>query len=128
MQPAVGCVLVSFIIPLETGKGMFLSTVVIYCCVMSEEDPFESDFLFPRVQKHNALHEQIRALDRFRNEMSDEDREAFDELLQRTDTYSSISYLAPRQTSFEHLLLTMMIEIHKETEKLKDEVHWKLKA
>jgi hypothetical protein len=95
---------------------------------MSDENPFENDFLFPRVQKHNALQEQIRALDRFRNEMNDEDKEAFDNLLQMTDTHSSISYLAPRQSPFEQLLLTMMIEIHKETEKLKDEVHWKLKA
>jgi hypothetical protein len=93
---------------------------------MSDENPFENDFLFPRVQKHDALQEQIRALDRFRSEMSDEDREAFNDLLQRTDTHSSISYLAPRQSPFEQFLLTMMIEIHKETKKLKDKVRWKL--
>jgi len=98
--------------------------ITSYCYGMSDENPFENDFLFPRVQKQNALQEHIRALDKFRNEMSDEDREAFDDLLQKTDTHSSISYLAPRQTPFEHLLLTMMIEIHKETEKIKDEVEW----
>jgi hypothetical protein len=107
-------------------KGIFLWTALGYCCGMTDENPFEKDFLFTRVQKHNALQEQIRALDRFRNVMGDEDREAFDDLLQRADTHSSISYLAPRQTPFEHLLLTMMIEIHKETEKIKDEVKWKL--
>ena len=95
---------------------------------MSDENPFENDFLFPRVQIHNALQEQIRALDRFRNEMGDEDREAFDDLLQQADKHSSISYLAPGQTPFEHLLLTMMIEIHKETEKLKDEIKWRSKG
>ena len=94
---------------------------------MSDENPFENDFLFPRVQKQNVLQEQIRALDQFRNVMSDEDREAFDDLLQRTYAHFLISYLAPRQTPFEHLLLTMMIEIHKETEKIKDEVEWKLR-
>lgn len=78
--------------------------------------------------KKNVLQEQIRALDRFRNEMSDKDREAFDDFLHRTDTYSSISYLSPRQSPFEQPLQTIMIEIHKKTEKLKDEVRWKLKA
>jgi hypothetical protein len=106
---------------------MFFSTTVVCSCDISDEKPFENDFLFPRVQKHNALQELIRALDRFRNVMSDEDREAFDDLLRRTDTHSSISYLALRQTPFEHLLLTMMIEIHKETEKIKGTVRWKLK-
>lgn len=106
---------------------MFYWATIGYCCAMSDENPFENDFLFPRVQKHNDFKDQIQALDQFRNVMSDEDREAFDDLLQRTDTHSSISYLAPRQTSFEYLLLTMMIEIHKETEKIKDEFEWKLK-
>ena len=95
---------------------------------MSDENPFEDDFLFPRVQKQNALQEQIRALDRFRVVMSEEDRGVFDDLILQADKHSSISYLAPRQTPFEHLLLTKMIEIHKETEKLKDEVLRKLRA
>jgi hypothetical protein len=59
--------------------------------------------------------------------MSEEDQRAFDNILQRADKHSSISYLAPKQTSFEQLLLTMMVEIHKETENLKGEVAWKLK-
>jgi hypothetical protein len=95
---------------------------------MSDENPFENDFLFPRVQKQNALQEQIGALDRLRMEMSKEDQKALDDLLQSTEKHSSISYLAPRQSPIEQLLLTMMIEIHKETKKLKDEVRWKLNA
>jgi len=95
---------------------------------MSDENPFENDFLFPRVQKQNAFQEQIRALDRFRMVMSEEEQKAFDDILQRAEKHSSISYLAPRHSPFEQLLLTMMIEIHKEVEKLKDEVRWKLMA
>ena len=95
---------------------------------MSDENPFENDFIFPRVQKQNAFQEQIRALDQFRAVMSEEDKRAFDDLLQRSEKHSSISYLAPRQSPFEHLLLTMMIELHKETEKIKDEFRWKLKT
>ena len=94
---------------------------------MSDDNPFENDFLFPRVQKQNALQEEIRALDLFRLVMTEDDQRVLDDLLQQTDKHSSISYLAPRQTPFEHLLLTMMIEIHKETEKLRDKVEWKLK-
>jgi hypothetical protein len=109
-------------------KGMFFMATKGYCCAMSDENPFENDFLFPRIQKQDAFQEQIRALDRFTAAMSDEDQEVLDDLIQRTEKHSSISYLAPRQSSFEKLLLTMMIGIHKETGKLKDEVHWKLKA
>jgi hypothetical protein len=90
---------------------------------MSNENPFENDFLFPRVQKQDVFQEQIRALDQFRAVMSDDDREAFDNLIQRSDKHSSIYYLAPRQSLFEHLLLTVMIEVHKETGKLKDKIH-----
>ena len=95
---------------------------------MSDENPFENDFLFPRVQKQNALQNQIRVLDQFRKVMSEEDQRVFDDLLQRSEKHTSISYLAPRQSSFEQLLLTIMIEVHKETEKLKDEIQRKLMA
>ena len=107
---------------------MFFVEIIGYCCAMSDVNPFENDFLFSRVQKQSALQEQIRALDKLRAGMSKEDQKALDDLLQSTEKHSSISYLAPRQSPFEQLLLTMMIEIHKETEKLKDEVHWKLEA
>lgn len=99
-----------------------------YCYGMSNGNPFENDFLFPRVQKQNALQEQIRALDRFRMMMNEEDQRAFDDLLRQAEKHSSISYLAPGQTPFEQLLLTMMLELHKVTEKLKDEVQCKLRA
>ena len=78
-------------------------------------------------ESKNIMHSRNR-FDRFRNEMTNEDRVAFDDLLQKTDRHSSISYLATRQYPFEQLLLTMMIEVHKEAEKLKDEVRWKLMA
>ena len=93
---------------------------------MSEDSPFENDFLFPRIQKHETLQEEIHALDRFRMKMSEEDQSAFDNLIQRSMAHASISYLSPRQSPFEHLLLTMMIELRKETVILKDEVKWKL--
>jgi len=93
---------------------------------MSEQSPFENDFLFPRIQKQNALQEQIRALDSFRKLMSEEDQSVFDDLLKQVERHSSISYLAPRQSPYEHLLLTMMLEIHKETANLKDKVRCRL--
>ena len=101
--------------------------LIRYRCAMSDQNPFENDFLFPRVQKQNDLQEQIRALDQFRIMMNDEDQEAFNGFIHQTEKHSSISILAPRQSPFEHLLLTMMIEIHKETERIKDEIEWKLK-
>jgi hypothetical protein len=45
--------------------------------------------------------------------MSGEDQSAFDGLLQQVEKHSSISYLAPRQSPFDQLLLTIMIEIQK---------------
>ena len=95
---------------------------------MSNGNPFKNDYLFPRVQKQNALQEQIQALEQFRMMMNEEDQRAFDDLIHRAEKHLSISYLAPGQTPFEQLLLTMMLELHKETEKLKDEVQWKLLA
>ena len=68
---------------------------------MSDDNPFENDFLFPRVQKQNVLKEQLRALDRFRMVMSEEERGAFDDIVQRAVKHALISYLAPRQTPFE---------------------------
>ena len=95
---------------------------------MPDENPFENDFLFPRIQKQNSIKDQIRALDRFRAAMSEEDKRSYDGLLQQVEKHSSISYLAPRQSPFEQLLLTMMIEVHKETERLKNEIRWKKEA
>ena len=59
--------------------------------------------------------------------MSKEDKTAYDALLQRTVKHTSIFYLAPRQSPLK-LLLLMMIEMDKATEKLEGEDRWKLKA
>jgi hypothetical protein len=75
--------------------------------------------------KHDALKNEIRSLERFRQEMSEADQEVFSNLIQLASNHASISYLAPRQSPFEQLALTMLLEIHKETQKIADDLKWK---
>ena len=63
---------------------------------ISDESLINYDFLFPQIQKQIALQDQIRALDRTCKEMEEEEQRAMDDLLQRSKTYSSICYLAPK--------------------------------
>jgi DNA-binding response OmpR family regulator len=75
-------------------------------------------FIYPQVQRRDELNHEIDSLARFRRALRKEDQDVLDDLLDRSQIHFSLASTTEHLTSFEFLLLSMLLEQRKEIERL----------
>ncbi len=85
---------------------------------MSDENPLDRFFIYPRISKHDDVKQEILQLEEFKAELQLESRAAFIDLVQKAEKFHGLAALNPRLTPLEHLLLSMLIEHKKELTRL----------
>lgn len=81
---------------------------------MSDKNPLDRFFIYPRISKHDDIKQEILQLEGFKSELQLESRAAYMDLMRRSEKFHGLAALHPRLTPFEYLLLTMLIEHKKE--------------
>ncbi len=89
---------------------------------MSEENPLDRFFIYPRISKHDDVKQELLQLEGFKSELQLESRATYIDLVQRTEKFHGLAALHLRLTPLEFLLLTMLIEIEKEITRSKIEL------
>ena len=75
---------------------------------------------YQREDTGGATSADMQALERFRRALRKGDQEALDDLLTRIVPHRSLAQLVPQLLPIEFHLLTMLLEQHKEINRLKD--------
>jgi len=77
-------------------------------------------FVLLQAQRHDDIKHEIASPARFRRALRKEDQAALDDLLDRARSHFPLTSMAERLTTFEFMLLSIVIEQRKEIKRLQE--------
>ncbi|MEE9514031.1 MAG: hypothetical protein V3V46_08125 [Anaerolineales bacterium] len=80
-------------------------------------------FIYPQVQKHDEIQTVIASIEAFRQSLGEPDRDLISILISYAEAHSSQFHLLPHLTSFEFVLLAILIEQQRELANQKSTPH-----